>query len=256
MNIIKGDSLKTAQAQPGRTVTESSDGTLEGSIVWKIDSSLVPPEQSDTSTLLPAVAMGDKQPGGLHLDDDRLECYNRTLSYGANGILTCTAAYFGLVTPKTEYQISFTGGTQVDRIETHKNFETFAGTPSAPKNGAKFDDVTQEFLGFTDFVAAVPGRNNKGTNANFLGIDNHLTATTTITLSWWQDTTPRPSVLATVHPHLPFVEEFRRPKGVKNFLLINETYKQVGNFYQVTQNYLGSSVEGGKGWSKTIYDSK
>jgi len=38
---------------------------------------------------------------------------------------------------------------------------------------------------------------------------------------------------------------------VKNFLLMDESYSQVGNFYQVTQSYLGS---GDRGWDKDIYD--
>lgn len=260
MNVIKGDNIQTAVAQPGRTIVESSEGTLEGSVVWKLDASLVTPGKKnigvDTSTLLPEVANGDGEPGSLHPDDGRLECYNRTLSYGSNGILTCTASYFGLVTSKTDYEISFTGGTQVDRIETHKDFELFAGKLGAPLNGAKFDEETGEFLGFTEFVDFNAKKDNAGDDAHFQGIQNYLVPTTTITLSWWQDEVPKPSKLAVVSDFLPLVEETRKPKGVKNFLLINETYQQVGNFYQITQNYLGSSVEGGKGWNKTIYDTE
>jgi len=252
MNVIKGNNLQVAVQQPGRSVTETAEGTLEGSVVWKIDSSVVPFAESDTSTALPVVAQGDGTPGGLHPDDDRLECYNRTLSYGANGILTCTAAYFGLVTSSTGLQLSFTGGTQSDRIETHKNFETFAGTPSAPLNGAKFDSETEEFIGFTEFTA---GTTNSGSSTNFMGVENYFTASTNITVSWWQDTVPTPSKLSVVSTNLPYIPDTRKPKGVKNFLLISETYNQVGNFYQVTQDYLGSSIEGGKGWNKTIYDS-
>ena len=256
MRVIKGNNTGVARAQPGRTVVETTEGTLEGSVVWKIDSALVPFNQSDINTLLPVVALGDGVPGDLHPDDGRLECYNRTLSYGSNGILTCTASYFGLVTNKTEYQLSFTGGTQADRIETHKDFATFAGTPSAPLNGAKFDSDTGEFIGFTDFVDGGETNLNNDEFANFLGVENYLTSTTQITLSWWQDTVPKPENLAVVEDFLPYIEKERKPKGVKNFLLINETYNQVGNFYQITQDYLGSSIEGGKGWNKTIYDTK
>jgi len=255
MRVKKGDNIKTARFQPGRTITETTEGTLEGSVVWIIDSSLVPIDETESSNLLPVVALGDGQPGGLHPDDSRLECYNRTLTYGSNGILTCTASYFGLTIPKTDYELSFTGGTQADRIETHKDFEDFAGKPGSPENGAKFDEDTGEFLGFTEFVE-VGEQDNKGEYANFLGVQNYLVPTTTITISWWQDSVPVPSKLAVVEEFLPYIEDVRKPKGVKNFLLVNETYNQVGNFYQITQNYLGSSIEGGKGWNKTIYDTE
>ena len=256
MRVIKGNNLQDAVAQPGRTIVESSDGTLEGVVVWKVDSSLVPVADSTTTKILPMVALGDGEPGDLHPDDSRLECYNRTLSYGTNGILTCTASYFGLVQSQTDYQLSFTGGTQVDRIETHKDFEDFAGTSAVPLNGAQFDEDTGEFIAFTEFTDGGADVSNSGEFSNFLGVQNYLVPSTTITLSWWQDSVPRPSKLAVVTDTLPRVEDTRKPKGVKNFLLINETYNQVGNFYQVTQNYLGSSVDGGKGWNKTIYDTK
>ena len=250
----KGDGISSAVYQPGRTISESSNGTLEGAVVWVIDSSIVPPRTAVDSPLLPIVAVGDGKPGDLHPDDDRLECYNRTIEYGSTGILTCTASYFGLTSSKTEYELSYTGGTQSDRIETHKDFESFAGTPDSPLNGAKFDEDSGEFLGFTEFVD-VGGKENSGVNTNFLGVQNYLVPSTNITTSWWQDSAPLPSRLGSVEDFLPYIKDSRKPKGVKNFLLINETYNQVGNFYQITQNYLGSSIEGGKGWNKKIYDA-
>jgi hypothetical protein len=238
--------IQEAIPQVGRTITQNSDGTLEGSVVWKIDADLVPPRESANSTYLPTVADGSGAPGSNHPDDGRLECYNRTLSYGNNGILTCTASYFGLIKRRTDPEFSFSGGVTTEPIETHPDFETFAGTAAAPLNGAKFDATTGEFLGFSEFTT--PGTTN---NTNLLGVENYLTPATNIVVSYWQDTQPRPAKTATWSTYIPDVTEFRKPQGVDNFLLMDESYSQVGNYYQVTRNYIGSGV---KGWNKDIYD--
>lgn len=241
--------VASVTAQVGRTITYNNDGTLEGSVVWK---GVVSTDGENTDPKgLPVVANGDGVPGSAHPDDDRLECYNRTVIYGATGIVTCTASYFGLdaIAGKSELTFSFSGGVTTEPIETHPDFtSTLAGTSGAPKNGAAFDDETGEFLGFTEFTT--PGQIN---NTNLLGVDNYLTPATNITVSWWQDKQPSPSKTATWDTNINRVssEDFRKPTGVKNFLLLDESYSQVGNFYQVTQSYLGS---GKRGWDKDIYE--
>lgn len=236
---------RTVIAQVGRTITYQSDGTLEGSVVWKGYSSV-----SDDGTItppsgIPVVAEGGRA-GTNHPDDDRMECYNRTIVYGANGIVTCTAAYFGIenIGGKSDLTFSFSGGVTTEPIETHPDFLTFA----TEANGAKFDETTNEFLGFTKFTT--PGLIE---NTNLMGVESYLTPATNIVVSWWQDKQPRPSKTATWDTNINDLppEDFRKPQGVKNFLLMDESYSQVGNFYQVTQSYLGSGV---KGWNKDIYD--
>ena len=244
--------IQEAIPQVGRTITQNSDGTLEGSVVWKIDADLVPPRESANSTYLPTVADGSGAPGSNHPDDGRLECYNRTLSYGNNGILTCTASYFGLIKRRTDPEFSFSGGVTTEPIETHPDFSTkIAGTVGAPLNGAKFvtnpeADDYGSFIEFPEFTKPGDTENN-----NFLGVENYLTPGTNIVVSYWQDTQPRPTKTATWSTYIPDVTEFRKPQGVDNFLLMDESYSQVGNYYQVTRNYIGSGV---KGWNKDIYD--
>jgi len=235
----------TPTAQVGRTITYQSDGTLEGNVVWKAFGEVGVDGSVSEPTGFPIVAEGGR-PGTNHPDDERLECYNRTIVYGANGIVTCTAAYFGIEnrTGKSDLTFSFSGGVTTEPIETHPDFLTFA----TEANGAKFDETTNEFLGFTEFTK--PGAIE---NTNLMGVESYLTPATNIVVSWWQDTQPKPSKTATWDTNIRGIstEDFRKPQGVKNFLLMDESYSQVGNFYQVTQSYLGS---GARGWDKDIYD--
>jgi hypothetical protein len=112
-----------------------------------------------------------------------------------------------------------------------------AGSQSDPKNGAQFDNETGEFLGFFD-----------PSIADLFGAEYYLSASTAVSLTYWQNSTPslrrRMSIVSSV-------PGFRKPSDCKNFLLLDFPYRQIGPFYQVTELYLGS---GPNGWSKQLYD--
>ena len=245
MRVNKGNSIGVAVMQPGRTIVESQEGTLEGSVTWKADVGDLTPETVDSSDLFPTIATNNGDPGSNHPDDDRLECYNRTITFGNNNIATCVASYFGLTLSQTVPTMSFTGGVTTEPIETHPDFATF-GTAA---NGAQFDDEGR-FLRFSEFVS---GSTNSGTNTNFYGVTSYLTPSTNITISWWSNAKPTPSKLATVTSFLPYEANVRKPQGVADFLLLSESIKQVGNFYEITQQYMGSVSPG---WNTKIYDGK
>ena len=245
MRVNKGNSIGVAVMQPGRTIVESQEGTLEGSVTWKADVGDLTPETVDSSDLFPTIATNNGDPGSNHPDDDRLECYNRTITFGNNNIATCVASYFGLTLPQTVPTMSFTGGVTTEPIETHPDFATF-GTVA---NGAQFDDEGR-FLRFSEFIS---GSTNSGINTNFYGVTSYLTPATNITISWWSNAKPTPSKLATVTSFLPYEANVRKPQGVADFLLLSESIKQVGNFYEITQQYMGSVSPG---WNTKIYDGK
>lgn len=206
------------QMQPGRVLTHKNDGTIEGLVVYKGPASSLPnwPEVNSR-----------------HPDDDRLEMYQASYEFGNNGEAVMTASYFGLAFSPTPQQISYTGGQNNDPIETHPDFEKFAGTPDDPADGAKFDPETKEFLGFY--------------NGDYAGVEYYLTPSTMVSVSYWTDRAPRVSRRMKIQSSIP---GFAKPSDVKNFLLLDTPYRQVGNFYQVTEQYLGS---GEKGWNKDIY---
>lgn len=222
--VKKGDALTDAIMQPDRSIVEKNDGTLEGSITFKSDDVENFPDIDD-----------------LHPDDDRLECYNKTITYNANGLITCQASYFGII--PSVYQISYTGGSNSDPIETHKNFTaSIGGSADLPKNDASFDDDTGEFLGFP--------------TGDLQGVQYYLTSSNTLTISYWMDDTPNLDAVMSVvsNPQTVagrvVVNPLALPTLVKNWLMVAIPVRRVGNFYQVTEQWMGSGEDG---WKPLIY---
>lgn len=225
----KGDIDGNVIMQPDRSIGEKNDGTLEGQIVYKCDKQYV--------SLLPNI-------GDPHPDDSRLECYDINKTHNSNGLVTATASFFGLTASTTDPVISYSGGQNQEPIETHPDFANFAGDVTAPLNGAQFvsdtsaDDYGQ-FIGF------------EGTS--FQGIEYYLTPSTNITLSYWTDKAPSLKNRMKIYPYIRGINssQLRVPSDVDDFLLLDTPYRQVGSFFQVTEQYMGSGPDG---WNKSIYD--
>jgi hypothetical protein len=145
-----------------------------------------------------------------------------------------TLKYIGIVNDPTPFIIEHPGGNGQDPIESHPNFVDFAGTPAAPLNGAEFDPVTNEFVGFTDVTNSL-----KGTKV-------YIVPSVMISTSFYTHYIPTLSNIAriTSFPPIP------APPNCRNFLLLGQPYRQIGNLYQVTNQYLGS---GSDGWNTKIY---
>jgi len=103
-------------------------------------------------------------------------------------------------------------------------------------NGAKFDDDTGEFLGFFDQSIK-----------DLFGVMHYLVPSTMVSLTYWQSTVPSLNKRMSIKSS---ISGFRKPTDVKNFLLLDIPYRQIGSFYQVTEQYLGSGPDG---WSTKIY---
>ena len=225
--------------QPDRTIIEKNDGTLEGNVSFKADKNLL--------FKLPDI-------GDSHPDDSKLECYNRTLSYGTNNLVTAVCSYFGLESSPTDPVVSYTGGQNNDPIETHPDFEsTLAGAATAALNGAAFvtDTAADDyglFLGFQEDTT------DQEHGQQFRGVEYYLTPSTTVTLSYWTEKVPALKNRLKIYNTIPRVNsrEFKAPPDVTNWLLLDTPYRQVGSFYQVTEQYLGSGVDGG--WNNLIYE--
>lgn len=207
--------------QPDFSLTEKNDGTIEGQVNYECDESKF--------ANLPQI-------GSAHPRDNRAECYNRVITYGRLGKIKLTASYFGLVSATTDKTISYTPNTNTDPITSHPDFSTFAGTKDDPVNGAEFDEDTGEFLGFFD-----------PDNTDLFGVENYLIPASLVSTTFWQRSTPTLSKRMTRRANIP---GFKKPDDVKEFMLLDTPYRQVGNFYQVTEQYMGS---GPNGFSATIY---
>jgi len=227
--VIKGE-IEDIFIQPDRSINEKNDGTLEGQVVYKC--------QKEQESDLPVI-------GTPHPDTTLMECYNISKTHNSNGLITATASFFGLTASQTDPVISYSGGNNQEPIETHPDFITeLAGTSSAPKNGAIFDD-NGEFLRF--------GGGAQDTNEPpFRGVEYYLTPSTQITLSYWTDKVPTLKDRLHIYDKISGVsgQELKTPPDVENFLLLDTPYRQVGSYYQVTEQYLGSGPDG---WNEKIY---
>ena len=209
--------------QPDRSVTNKIEGTLEGTIKFKAF-------LEDLETL---PTFGD-----LHVDDDRMELFNREIVYNGLEMVTLTASYFGLSESSPNggdgQIVSFSGGANNEPIETHPDFEKFAGDAENPQDGVIFDPVTGQFLRFEE--------------GDLKGVQYYLTPATQITISYWTDIVPKLKKRMEIVNNLSGVT---LPEDVNNLLRIESSYRQTGSSFQVTEVYLASGFDG---WSEVIYN--
>lgn len=220
-NIRKHGTSDRISIQPDRVLEEKSDGTIEGTVTFSCDKSLV--------ASLPQI-------GAAHPDDTRCVAHHRSIKYGKLDKVEMTASYFGLVSAKTDSVLQYNPSTDRNPIASHPKFKELAGTESNPINGAKFDPKTGEFLGF--FNPDID---------DLFGVEYYLEASTAVSLTYWQNSVPSLRKRMSIVNSVP---GFRKPTDCKDFLLLDFPYRQIGPFYQVTELYLGS---GEKGWSTKIY---
>jgi hypothetical protein len=168
-----------------------------------------------------------------HPKDTRAVCTDFKLTYSKGGKAKIDANYFGIISDPTPIRIEFPGGSGQDPIETHPNFLQFAGTPQAPLNGAIFDDEDGRFLGFGE--------------GEFAGVTSYIIPNVIVNVSYYTYRLPNVDGVGKIARE---VLPFTRPKGVRNWLLIGMPYRQIGSFFYVTQQLLGS---GPGGWNNRIY---
>ena len=217
--------------QPNRTISEKEDGTLSGSVIWE--------GSQDSGVAMPGI-------GNVHPDDYRLEMIEATYSYLPNQKIQLQASYFGLNASTTTKIISYSGAQNQEAIETHPDFKAFAGDGDEPKNGAQFEsyenasgDEYYDFLGF---------KLSKGEDSNeFTGVSHYLTAGTQVSITYWTSRVPKLKKRMSI---VNRISGFTTPPDVVDFLYLDTPYRQVGSFYQVTEQYLGSGI---RGWNDTIY---
>ena len=217
--------------QPNRTISEKEDGTLSGSVLWE--------GARDGAGSLPVI-------GSAHPDDVRLEMVEATFTFMPNNKVQVQGSYFGLNASTTVKVISYSGAQNQEDLTTHPDFEQFAGDGENPLNGAQFEtyknSLDQEYWDFLGF------RLEKGKAPNkFIGSTHYLTAGTQVSVTYWTDKAPK------LNERMKIVNKisgFSTPKDVKDFLYLDTPYRQVGSFYQVTEQYLGSGI---RGWNTDFY---
>lgn len=216
MARIKKGNIIGAVAQPDRSITEKNDGTLEGNITWKWD-------EAALAELLPKI-------GDAHPDDSRLECYNISKTYNSNGLITANCAYFGLVAKETDPVVQFSSGANSDPIETHPNFDTLTDS------GNYSYDEQGNFIGFT--------------GGDLQGVQYYLTPSSTVTVSVWRDSKPTIGKRIAIAQKPSGTTGYIFASDIKNWLLIDVSYRQVGSHYQLSEVWQASGPDG---WNNKIY---
>lgn len=206
--------------QQGYSLTEKNDGTIDGTVTFKTDDTRI--------ASVPRI-------GSTHPRDPRCECYTSEPTWHANGEVTIVNSYFGLQSRKTDPIISYTPNTNTDDIRSHPDFAELAGTADAPNedNKATWNPETGEFLGFF--------------GGELLGVEFYLVPASLLSLSYWTDSVPSLKKRMTIQVD---VAGFKKPADVKELMLLDTPYRQVGSFYQVTEQWMGS---GPKGFSRKVY---
>lgn len=218
--VAKG--LPIAALQPDAEVTEDKNGLLSGSAVWD-------------GPRLSVLAAAPVVNVSLHPHDPRLVCSSLQITYSRAGKATASAQFIGLARDPTIPEIDFPGGSGQDPIESHPDFEDFAGTAAAPLNGAQFEEDTGEFLGFFE-----PG--------GFQGLRAYIVPSYIVNYTYYTYQRPSPNLIGKIVSNLP---NFPRPSNVRDYLRVGMPYSQTGNVYRITDQFLGS---GPRGWNRKVYD--
>lgn len=223
--VDKGNDLSGGVImQPDRTIVEKNDGTLEGTVTFKCDQSMKPGGTEN------APNPGLPQLTDEHPDDKRLECYNITRTYSSNGILILNCSYFGLTAKETTPVVQFSSGANSDPIETHPQFDTLTDS-----GNYSYDDQGN-FLGFT--------------GGDLRGVQYYLTPSSTVTVSVWRDSKPTIGKRIARKNQPSGTTGYVFPTDIKDWLLIDVSYRQVGSFYQLSEVWQASGPDG---WNTKIY---
>jgi hypothetical protein len=229
----KAGSLRGVVMQPRRRISYKSDGTIEGVVKYRSDG---------------LNRQGVPRVGTSHPDEPKAVLHNVEIEFLENQLIETTCHYHGIsleIGDQSKPVIDYPGGVDQLPIQLHPDFAEFAGTPSDPKNGALWinaetgEQTTEnegaEFAGFFD-----PGN-------EFFGVEFYLVARPTVTRTYWTNRRPTLKKQMTIVNSIP---GFTNPPGIKNWLLMDTPFRQVGDAYQVTEQYKGSPDPG---WNRKIY---
>lgn len=204
-----------------------------------------------------AQPLGSRHPYKAHLfmESQQIQ-YQPT---GARMICTYAGVTFEWL-EKPTYELVI--GMQESPIETHPNFEDFAGKPSAPLNGALFINpetgvkTTSNTIGvFDSFLPYLSGgaRNDKA------GIEAYLDPTVTYRESFVSYSLPSPSGFGRISGDVPG-PGFRGNLGKRNWLNVGYTYRRRGApqgaqnqvIYEIANEW---RLSGRAGWDTDVYSS-
>jgi hypothetical protein len=170
-----------------------------------------------------------------------LEMDKRTITLREDGAWDITGDYFGVQgTPEAIYAMDVSTGQEP--IETHPDFETFAGKYGSEVNGAKFDPEDQTFINFV--ANGIPATNRK-----WVGVRAYLNASAV-----WRETVVRKS--RPTIDELQNIGKIDSPNGSpatpsgRNWLYGSISFEQKAKTYTIRREWL---LSGPDGWNDVLY---
>lgn len=234
---VKGSTALVEQVDSSYVV--KSDGLVEASLTFQ---QLTGPDEgfgggqasSIDSASVPEV--GDEHP-----DVVGLLCTSRTVIYG-DMVTTYVCDFLGIDGKETERFLAYNAGVNSENIDAHPRFDEIAGTPSAPVNGAVFDDNGQ-FTGFEN-------------TSDLAGESNYYSSGASVEVTYYTFNQPSLANRMKIYDTPNMGDNYFQkpnPQDTVNYLLTDTPYREVipgTGLYQVTEQYLQS---GDQGWNTRIY---
>ncbi len=222
---VKGDPLNSLILQSGWSLVYKQDGSLQGRCMFKCSASVAP-------SLIPPV-------GTPHPKNPLAKSYDAELVVTENDIAVITVDYLGIYI-SDRYTIEYIATTGEEPIETHEAFvSSIGGTAGAPKNGAKFDEETGEFI---CFPGDAPHRLG--------GVRGYLAPASVVRVSFYSHEANTGLSDLGERKSPPFLG-FITVGGSRNWLKTNWSRRDYGLIYQITEEY---TLSGKGGWNSLIYD--
>jgi len=219
------------ELQPGWSYTRNDDGSASGTARFIAD---------EGQPLIPE--------GVAHPKEPLIRAVTSIMTSLGNGKVACDVTYFGIW--DTRRRITYSSGSSQEDIRSHKDFEKFAGDYDNPRNGAvwrKLKRADENTSGDTDVEEFLGFYKSAGASEQWAGVTDTLDVGGTVEVTYLVDRAPNLDRLMTISG----IRGFSMPRGVKNALLVDMPYQEIGrNHYRVSEVYL---LSGEKGWNPDIY---
>jgi hypothetical protein len=208
---------------------------------------------AETYTLESASSWALDQLGESHGNYDHLRCVNVNAT-NQGPFIEVTFVYRG-IGDTSGTALSITAGLSTEPIDTHKDFEDFAGTSEEPKNGAIFND-DGTFKGFDTNSGNCPQEEEimKAGVKSYLSPSVIVEAQTYIDKGGYVDLNEVGEIASSIPAHKPAGANSSGGKpsfSSRDWLIIGSSLEPIGKQMIVKKKY---RLSGKDKWNKDIYE--